>query len=233
MLNYLYLIASVALGSLIAALIRNPKTTPVKMLLTFSGAYLLSIGVFHLIPEIYGDGNGEIGLFIMGGFFLQLILEFFSKGVEHGHSHMEMFRNKGIPLSIIASLYLHALLESLSVGTHEGHDDHALLWAIVIHKVPVSIILYVMVAEVFQRTWKIVLFMLGFALVAPLGVFIGENLQVLAQYSREITAMVLGIFLHISTTILFESTQSHRFNFAKLFITLVAVLLAWGSVQVG
>ncbi|MGB0176844.1 MAG: ZIP family metal transporter, partial [Owenweeksia sp.] len=83
MLNYLYLIASVALGSLIAAMIRNPKTRPVKMLLTFSGAYLLSIGVFHLIPEIYKGGNGEIGLFIMGGFFLQLILEFFSKGVEH------------------------------------------------------------------------------------------------------------------------------------------------------
>ncbi len=200
------------------------------MLLTFSGAYLLSIGVFHLIPEIYSEGNGEIGLFIMGGFFLQLILEFFSKGVEHGHSHMEMFRNKGIPLSIIASLYLHALLESLPVGAHAGHDDHTLLWAIVIHKVPVSLILYVMVGEVFKHTWKILLFMLGFALVAPLGVFMGENLQFLANYNREITALVLGIFLHISTTILFESTQSHRFNFAKLFITLVAVLLAWLSI---
>ncbi len=227
MLNYIYLIASVAVGSFIAAMIRNPRTAAVKMLLTFSGAYLLSIAVFHLIPEIYQDGDGKVGLFIMGGFFLQLILEFFSKGVEHGHSHIEMFRNKGIPLSIIASLYLHALLESLPVGTHGEHGDHTLLWAIVIHKVPVSLILYVMVAEVFSSAWKIILFMLGFALIAPLGVFLGETFAFLVDYSREITAIVLGIFLHISTTILFESNQSHRFNFTKLFITLLAVMLAW------
>ncbi len=229
MLNYLYLIGSVVVGSLAAGFIRNPKTTPVKMLLTFSGAYLLSIGVFHLIPEVYSGGGTEIGLFIMGGFFLQLILEFFSKGVEHGHSHLEMFRNKGIPVSIIVSLYLHALLESLPVGTHQNHGDHTLLWAIVIHKVPVSLVLYFMVAEVFGKRWKIILFMLGFALVAPIGVLLGDKLSLLAQYHREITALVLGIFLHISTTILFESSQSHRFNFSKLATTLVAVILAWLS----
>ena len=84
-----------------------------------------------------------------------------------------------------------------------------------------------MVAEVFSSAWKIILFMLGFALIAPLGVFLGETFAFLVDYSREITAIVLGIFLHISTTILFESNQSHRFNFTKLFITLLAVMLAW------
>jgi hypothetical protein len=34
-------------------------------------------------------------------------------------------------------------------------------------------------------------------------------------------AVVVGIFLHISTTILFESSENHRFNLIKFVVILM------------
>lgn len=228
--EYLILIASVALGGVIGQFLKSGKSRSIKILLTFSGAYLLSVGLLHLLPEVYDGHNHSMGLYIMGGFLIQLILEFFSMGVEHGHAHTELFKNKGLPLTIILSLFIHAFLESLPIALHSEHGhSNSFLWAIVVHKLPVSIILYAMLSEVFNSKWKIVVYMAAFALIAPIGVFVGQELSFLSEYYREITALVLGIFLHISTTILFEATQSHRFNFVKFLSTLAAVIIAWLS----
>ena len=54
-----------------------------------------------------------------------------------------------------------------------------------------------------------------FAAMAPIGMSVSAN-TFLAHYTRELTAFVIGIFMHISTTILFESSDIHRFNLAKL-----------------
>lgn len=230
MMDYLILTASVALGSIIGLLMKSGSNKSIKILLTFSGAYLLSIGLLHLLPEIYDGHDHSLGLYIMAGFLLQLVLEFFSMGVEHGHAHTELFRKKGLPTTIIISLFVHAFLESLPISLHSGHDhSNSFLWAIVVHKLPVSIILFAMLSEVFKSKWKIWSYIVAFALIAPLGVLVGHQLDFLANYYREITALVLGIFLHISTTILFEATQSHSFNVIKFITTIVAVGIAWLS----
>ena len=170
MYAYLFLILSVAMGSAIAAYLRAQRSVSIKFLLVFSGAYLLSIGVFHLLPEIYETHNPGIGLWIMAGFFIQLILEVFSKGVEHGHGHIELFRDKGIPLAVMGSLFLHAFLESLPIGAHgDPISRNALLWGVVIHKLPVSIILFTMLTELIQSRVKIFAWMFLFTMVAPLG----------------------------------------------------------------
>ncbi len=231
MQSYLFLILSVVAGTLIAAFLFKQKGSAVKFLLTFSGAYLLGIGVFHLLPEIYESHNHIMGFWIMAGFFIQLVLEVFSKGMEHGHGHKEVFHSKSLPFSVLASLFLHALLESLPIGAQHDHSSkNALLLGIVIHKLPVSIILFTMLKELTSSMGKIILVMIAFALIAPIGVFAGETLPVLGEYYRELTALTLGVFLHISTTILFESNQSHRFNFMKFFAAGLAVILAWFSV---
>lgn len=230
MMDSFILIASVALGSFIAFQLKSAKNNSLKILLTFSGAYLLSVGLLHLLPEIYDGHNHKMGLYIMGGFLIQLVLEFFSMGVEHGHAHTEHFKSKGIPITIVISLFLHAFMESLPISLHADHEhSNSFLWAIVVHKLPVSIILFLMLSEVISSKWKIGLYMLSFALIAPLGVFVGSYFEFLQDYYREITALVLGIFLHISTTILFEATQSHSFNIIKFLTTLVAVAIAWLS----
>jgi hypothetical protein len=39
-------------------------------------------------------------------------------------------------------------------------------------------------------------------------------------------AIVVGIFLHISTTILFESTDGHNFSTTKIFAIVTGAILA-------
>jgi hypothetical protein len=52
--------------------------------------------------------------------------------------------------------------------------------------------------------------------MAPIGMFLGGHVPLLAQHSRELMAIVIGIFMHISTTILFESSDVHRIHVGKL-----------------
>jgi hypothetical protein len=63
--------------------------------------------------------------------------------------------------------------------------------------------------------------------MTPLGSFISTNYNVVHQYETEITAVVIGIFLHVSTTILFESSKNHKFNLSKMSAVILAVLLAY------
>jgi hypothetical protein len=58
--------------------------------------------------------------------------------------------------------------------------------------------------------------MLVFALMSPLGVGLSDLAEGLSKYSHELMAVVIGIFLHISTTILFERSDEHRFNRMKM-----------------
>jgi hypothetical protein len=70
-----------------------------------------------------------------------------------------------------------------------------------------------------------------FAVMAPLGMFISAHTN-LAHHSRELMAFVIGIFMHISTTILFEASDAHRFNLAKLGAIIIGTVLGIVSVVV-
>src|SRR4051812_3717513 len=61
-----------------------------KFILSFSGAYLFSITVIHILPEaVTESGNFKLaGIFVLLGYFLQMLIEYFSTGVEHGHIHL-------------------------------------------------------------------------------------------------------------------------------------------------
>ena len=83
------LIASVLFGgSLVSILQRSEKEQLIKLMLALSGGFLLSIAFIHFIPELYEHAGLNMGVFILIGFLIQLILEFFSGGIEHGHIHL-------------------------------------------------------------------------------------------------------------------------------------------------
>ena len=75
------------------------------------------------------------------------------------------------------------------------------------------------------------MWLIVFAMVTPLGTFtsyaIGQNMiGGLSMYFDKIMAVVVGIFLHISTTILFESSENHRFNLIKFIVILLGASVA-------
>ena len=218
------LFASVIAGTIVVEIFKPKKSSNIQLLLTFSSAYLLAISLLHLLPELFANNPSEkIGIYILGGFLIQILLEYFSQGIEHGHFH----KSNIIPFSVLMSLCLHALLEGVPLGGElEEHTHNALLYGIVLHKMPVAIVLMTFFLQSNIKKSRAYFLLFLFALMAPLGVYAGSVFQSLSTFQDEIMAIVIGILLHISTTILFESTDGHKFSFTKIITIIIGTLLA-------
>ena len=220
-MNYLLPLFSVLLGYGIALFLKPKSKTNLKLLLAFSGSFLLSLTVIHLLPEVYEIHSPSVGLFIMAGILFQIILEFFSKGAEHGHVHGQETMTH-IPWLLFISLCIHAFLEGFPVSHH-----HNLAIGIAIHHLPIAIILTVFFVNSQLNKKAIFAFMLTFAIMTPLGTIISDYLPIINQYYTEITAVVIGILFHISSTIIFESSEGHKFNIAKISMIIFGIVLAY------
>lgn len=237
-MDYLLLLSSIALGAISVFLFRLYEPKVVKILNAFTGAYLLCLTFLHLLPELYHSEFGasassevSLGVLILTGFFAQVTLDVISMGVEHGHVHHV---HGGLPIGIMGGLCLHALIEAMALGNPATHYDPAsrrlLLYSIVLHNFPVSIALLGMLLQSGMKTRRALILLGVFAAMAPLGLSISAH-SALAAHSRQLTAIVIGIFMHISTTILFESSEIHRFNLAKLAAILIGTSLGFLSLM--
>lgn len=110
-------------------------------------------------------------------------------------------------------------------------NSNLLLWAIVVHKIPITVVLFIFLLNAELSKKYIYIFMLVFALMSPLGLSLSKEMVIFDSYHVEITAIIIGIFLHIATAILFESTQNHQFNFKKFISVLIGFLVAFISTQ--
>ena len=221
MINFIAPIIAVILGYVIVEVLKPKKPRHLKLLLAFSGAFLLSITIFHFLPEVFSMPSKRVGLFIMAGILLQIILEFFSKGAEHGHVHISKTATK-FPWALFISLSIHSVLEGIPIEAHSN-----LLYGIIIHKLPIAIILSTFFQSSNLSKVKSFAFLFLFALMTPLGVLLAQQVDFFDTYYYEISALVIGIFLHISTTILFESNEDHKFNITKLATIIVAIVFAY------
>ena len=220
-MNYLLPLIAVILGYILALVIQPKKKSNLTLLLAFSGSFLLSVTVISLLPEVYETKNTTIGLYIMLGILFQIILEFFSKGAEHGHVHGHQTITH-IPWLLFISLCIHALLEGFPVGHH-----HDLAIGIAIHHLPIAIILTTFFVQAQLNKKAIFAFMITFAMMTPLGTLASNYIPGLQEYTTEITAIVIGILFHISSTIIFESSEGHKFNVAKVSMIILGIALAF------
>ncbi len=225
-MNYILPIASVLVGFLFVLIIKPTNQKNFKLLLAYSGAFLLSLTTFSLLPEIYHDhfhneNPKTIGLFIMIGILLQIFLEFFSKGAEHGHVHLNK-KQQSFPWLLFVSLSIHAMLEGFPL-----HNHNALVWGIIIHKLPVAIILSTFFMDSKISKPKIAGFLLLFSLMTPIGTFLSTCLPFATTYQHYISALVIGVLLHIATVILFESSENHKFNISKLAVIVLGIITAY------
>lgn len=209
-----------------------------KVLLSFSGAYLFSITVIHILPELFTQSAGAVycGIFVLAGFYFQILIDYFSEGIEHGHVHHHGHEHSSRGTTMLyISLFVHSLLEgSLLVHPHaHNHDGEVrnLLFGLMLHKIPEAFALTaVLMVDIKHKNWTIFLLFI-YALASPMGVVLSEYLSANVNTSAEIFtylfAFVAGNFLHISTTIFFESEpQNHTFKGSKLIVVALAGILA-------
>ena len=219
-MNYILPLVSVLLGYSLTLIFKPKDKTNLKLLLAFSGSFLLSLTVIHLLPEVYNGENTKIGFFIMLGILFQILLEFFSKGAEHGHVHGHDQIVK-MPWLLFISLCIHAFLEGFPINNH-----HELAMGIAIHHFPIAIILTTFFLNAKLNAKVLLVFMLTFAVMTPIGTLVANSFPLINRFYSEITAVVIGILFHISSTIIFESSEGHKFNIVKFTMIVLGLLLA-------
>ena len=210
-----------------------------KLALVFAGAYLFAITIIHILPELYFNAENPtlIGLYVLGGFFLQQVLEYFSRGAEHGHVHHHSDEHGHSLVStfpVIIALSIHAFLEGSLLAhpgdIHEGHDATALFFGILLHKAPAAFALMTIVLCYLSKKWMAILLLLLFSLASPLGMIVGHSVYNANDVSQDLFTILFGVvsgnFLHISTSIVFESSADHRFNARRFGTALLGAMVA-------
>ncbi|SMD42867.1 hypothetical protein SAMN00777080_1434 [Aquiflexum balticum DSM 16537] len=252
-LNFILLFATAMVAGGLAYFIPSWEERYFKLVLVFAGSYLFAITVLHILPELFvesGDAT-KMGLFILLGFLLQQILALLSTGVEHGHIHHPSHQHAGVQVgvwTIMIGLFMHAFLEGTLLShdgilidhhNHDGHDhihhhhhgNNNLLLGILLHKGPEAFALVAVLMSSMKKRWVFVLLVI-FAFASPLGMVLSNLFYEKNLLSRQALnifyGMVAGGFLHISTTIFFESSPDHRFYLNKVLISILAFGLAIG-----
>jgi zinc transporter ZupT len=157
----------------------------------------------------------------MLGILFQIFLEFFSKGAEHGHVHISK-ESTNFPWLLFISLCIHSLLEGLPICSND-----TIIYGILIHKIPIAIILSIFLLGSNIKKIHAGLFMILFSVMTPIGTFLAHTVEIISTYAVYLNALVIGVFLHISTVILFESSEGHKFNLRKLLVIIFGITIAY------
>lgn len=208
--------------------------------------------VFMFEPSNGHDHLGFLnpGWFVLAGFVLQIFLEYFSNGIEHGHSHTHTHSHshahppslRAFPVAAFISLCVHGFIEAMPLAGgahhhhHHGHlevelESSSLLIGLMIHTFPVAMVLAALLLATSLSRFKQWIYIGIFAIMPLGGMLLADQLLHIEAIDSNLLlqalgGVLIGILLHIATTMLFETGDGHQFNLRKLLIIVVGLLLA-------
>ncbi|MBQ1192471.1 MAG: ZIP family metal transporter [Bacteroidales bacterium] len=236
-------LASLVSGLLVFVFEKRPKV--LDFISVFGGAFLMAVCFVHLLPEAFtlssdsvcshshshehNHGIFPLGAFVLLGFLLQLILELISKGAEHGHLHNEeQTVNNSAYLSslmILLGVSIHAFLEGFALVTN-GKMNYSLLIGVVLHNIPISMVVMGSFLKAGCSKFVSLVHLAVFAIMGVVGSLVGLHFDFVTHYTPQIMCFVVGILLHVSISTLFDSKESHQYNFVRFVIVLTAFVVA-------
>lgn len=228
MITVLLLILSVLAGVFLGKHF-GKKEKLAKNLLILSAGFLITICLNEVFPQVYTaseSSNSNLGVFVIAGVLLQMILEALTKGFEHGHFHHHNDHNV-LPVALMIGLFIHAFIEGIPLANEE-HEISPYLLGIVFHNLPISFILGAFLfngkKDSKSSSYPSLLIIALFALASPMGMLLGNYFN--PDLQPYFLAIVGGIFLHISSVIIFESNKNHNIDWIKIGLVVLGVSLA-------
>lgn len=223
--EYIFLFGSVTFGGATALVFPIKTRNTLQLVLSFSGAYILGIIVLHLIPSVFGaDTKHMAGFWVLAGFFIQIVLEQLSAGLEHGHIHAPQRMSASFVVSVLLGLSIHAFIEGMPLSyyqsyleahshhQHSGHEHY--LIGIILHHMPAAFALVnLLMLSKMSKRWVWVC-LLVFSCMSPLGALLAGSISIDPEYQTGILAFAIGSLLHIATVILFEMEGSGHLHFS-------------------
>lgn len=236
-MNIIYiilLVTAAGIGSIAAWILRRQtKNELLSILLSFTGAYLLGVTVIHLLPEVFAHAAGSTTpLFIFAGFFVQLIIVQFTRGIEHGHLHLHEHFSNSYVLGVFFGLSMHAFLEGIPLAASQMSVENTrqIFLAVMLHKIPESFALATVLFFSFKNLRIAITCIVLFICMTPLGGLFGNYLthESASHSINWLLAMVSGTFIHISTTIIFEAGgKAHRISLYKFMAIIAGALVTY------
>ncbi len=198
------------------------KENIAKDLLILSAGFLITICLNEIFPEVYHSADPNIGIWVIAGVLLQMILESWTKGFEHGHFHHHQDEKNILPIALMIGMFVHAFLEGIPLANSTKISPYLL--GILFHNLPISFVLGSFLFAKHNTTKGSWLIVILFALASPLGLVFGNYFN--PDLQPYFLALVGGIFLHISSVIIFESNKNHKMDWRKLFLVILGIGLA-------
>ena len=207
---------------------------------TFGGAFLFASCFINLVPHMYLEGYTtpnlgiKVGAAALVGFMIQLLLEQMTHGVEHGHNHNvccedhEHHPEHIHPMTgLMLGLYIHSFLEGMPMVDGEGDIHQGLLWGIILHNIPITLVLITLMMNNRFKLGKSLLLLAVFAVMTPLGSVLGLSVMSSNEtLSCLMMGVVVGILLHVSVSILFDHDHN-KFSWIKFGLILLAFIAAY------
>ena len=100
------------------------------------------------------------------------------------------------------------------------------MFAIGLHEIPAAFALAMVLKTVLDKGKLNYLWIILYALMVPIGMVIGNQLVEYSDAFTAVISIVIGVFLHISTTILFENNESHTYGRRKLVAIAIGLIVA-------
>ncbi|MEI8280219.1 MAG: ZIP family metal transporter [Bacteroidota bacterium] len=202
-------------------------------LLAFSGSFLLGITFLHLLPEAFSNIGARAGFYLLIGFFIQLLIQRITHGIEHGHAHIHPHEHHIPLLSILLGISIHAFMEGLPLGFNYSMKatQPSLYLAVAAHKLPEAMLVTSLVISTKGKQsaiWILLLFSCITPVAGILANTLGNSYPGMASASAILVPIVAGAFIHIATTIFYESgTKQHTLSTQKILAILIGVSLAF------
>ncbi len=220
---YIIIVLGIVVWGLMVPFGKRLSDNTMRAITVFGGAFLLAVCCLELLPEatagVFMDDTwlGKLPFVaILIGFLLQQVLDGLSAHAEHGHTE-DGYTIGGLMLG----LCLHAFLEGMPL-VQDGQVNKGLLWGIVVHNIPVAILLVGLMTARGHSFGRILLLLFLFAIMSPLGSLCCSHLiQPAPRWQCFIDGLVVGVLLHVSSSILFDHKRNH-FSWLNLLLILLA-----------
>ena len=216
---------------LLLFIFKKIKQTILTLLIGLWAGSMLSVSLVHIFPEALEQTEYAVYAFIAGFLTIYLVEEILTPHhYDHGHddhTHEDPHEHYDhVALVSFIAIFIHTLFDGLGIRAGFGISSeigYTILAGVAIHQIPVSLSL----AAIFREskfTKKIqILFLIFFALAAPIGFLISDvilnNISVI--FTGIATAFAWGSLLYVATADLLpviHSQTKYKYTTVVLFM---------------
>ncbi len=231
----LFLLTLISASGLLLFVFRQINKTILNLLIGLGAGSMLAVSLVHIFPEALEQTQYAVYAFMAGFLIIYLIEEVLtSHAPDHGHedhTHEDPHEHHNhVALVSFIAIFVHTLFDGLGIRAGFGISPeigYTILAGVAIHQIPVSLSLAAIFRESkFGKNIQIIFLML-FALAAPIGFGISDLILSNTSWvwTGLATAFAGGSLLYVATADLLPVIHGQKkYKYATVWLFIVGAL---------